>query len=84
MKEEGNGRNRGLLALCPLRLRGLAGGFLISTQPSGGVLGVFAGLILGAGIAYGCIESVQPPPPKRTTPYDPPFKTCRPPYVEAS
>lgn len=54
-----------------------------SLQPSGGVLGVFLGLILGAGIAYGCIVSV-PPPPKRTTPYDPPFKTCRPPYVEAS
>ena len=54
-----------------------------SLQPSGGPLGVFAGLILGAGIAYGCVVSV-PPPPKRTTPYDPPeIKTCRPPYVEA-
>ena len=55
-----------------------------SLQPSGGVLGVFLGLIFGAGIAYGCIVSV-PPPPKRTAPYESPeIKTCRPPYVEAS
>ena len=54
-----------------------------SLQPNGGVLGGVVGIILGAGFAYGCIVSVQPPPPKPPKAYDPPeIKTCRPPYVE--
>ena len=54
-----------------------------SLQPNGGVLGGVVGIILGAGFAYGCIVSVQPPPPKPPRAYDPPeIKTCRPPYVE--
>jgi disulfide bond formation protein DsbB len=56
---------------------------LFSNRPNGGVLGAFAGLILGAGMAYGCVISA-PPAPKRTTPYEEPLKKCRPPYVEAS
>jgi disulfide bond formation protein DsbB len=55
---------------------------LSSRQASGGILGAVLGLMVGAGIAYGCIVST-PPAPKRTTPYDEPLKGCRPPYVEA-
>ena len=55
---------------------------LSSRQASGGVVGAFLGLILGAGIAYGCVVST-PPSTKRTTPYEEPLKGCRPPYVEA-
>ena len=55
---------------------------ITSSQPSGGVLGVFAGLILGAVIAYGCIESA-PKPTTPTKPWPTEIKTCRPPYVEA-
>lgn len=55
---------------------------LSSRQASGGILGVLLGLILGAGMAYGCVVST-PPAPKRTTPYEEPLKGCRPPYVEA-
>ena len=77
----GSAPQQSLAALGPLALILLLATFP-SSQPSGGVLGVFAGLILGAGIAYGCIVSV-PSPPKPTKPYGPRFETCRPPYVEA-
>ena len=56
---------------------------ITSRQVSGGVLGTLLGAILGAGVAYGCIVSAPPAPPKPTSPYDAPPKTCRPPYVEA-
>jgi hypothetical protein len=56
---------------------------ITSRQASGGVLGTLLGLILGAGVAYGCVVSAPPAPPKPGSPYDAPPKTCRPPYVEA-
>ena len=54
---------------------------LTSNRPNGGVLGAIAGLILGAGMAYGCVVSV-PPPPTPTKAWPAEIKTCRPPYVE--
>ena len=75
----GSAPQQSLAALGPLALLLLLA-TIASRQANGGVLGVLAGLVLGAGMAYGCVVSA-PPVPKRTEPYKEELKICRPPYV---
>lgn len=79
----GDGPTQSLAVFTMLTALCLAGAWASRRTPRQGLPAIIGAAFIGAGVAWACIASAPPLPPRPAQPYDPakqPFDMCRPPF----